>query len=235
MVRPAQTARSERTREALRRAALVRFLAQGVEDTSAEQIATDAGVSLRTFYRHFASKHDLLFADYDAGLHWFRGALAARPIDEPLVESVQAAIFAFPYDVDAVTQIAALRSRELDPERIVRHIRQVEVDFADAIAEHLRRGRAADARSNKATADARSNKATADARSNKATAHARSNKAAAHDALREAVTARCVAAAVFGAMEVWMLSADRSLAELARMCQTALGWLTAGVGGESTS
>jgi len=51
MIRPAQTARSERTREALRQAAMVRFLAQGVEDTSAEQIAADAGVSLRTFYR----------------------------------------------------------------------------------------------------------------------------------------------------------------------------------------
>jgi len=58
MVRPAQTARSERTREALRRAAVVRFTAQGIEDTSAEQIAADAGVSLRTFYRHFASKKD---------------------------------------------------------------------------------------------------------------------------------------------------------------------------------
>ena len=33
MVRPAQTARSERTREALIQAALVRFLAQGVEET----------------------------------------------------------------------------------------------------------------------------------------------------------------------------------------------------------
>ena len=78
MAGPAQTVRSERTREALRTAALVRFLAQGVEDTSAEQIAADAGVSLRTFYRHFASKHDLLFADYDAGLHWFR-TRARRP------------------------------------------------------------------------------------------------------------------------------------------------------------
>src|ERR1700756_3911378 len=131
MVRPAQTVRSERTREALRRAALLRFLDQGVEDTSAEQIAADAGVTLRTFYRHFGSKHDLLFADYDAGLHWFRSALASRPTDEPLIESVKAAIFAFPYDVDLVTQIAALRSQELDPDRIIRHIRQVEADFAE--------------------------------------------------------------------------------------------------------
>src|ERR1700745_2869789 len=121
MVRPAHTARSERTREALRRAALVRFLGQGVEDTSADQIAGDAGVSLRTFYRHFTSKHDLLFADYDAGLHWFRSALAARPDDELITESVRVAVLAFPYDVQAVTQIAALRSDTLDAERIVRH------------------------------------------------------------------------------------------------------------------
>lgn len=133
MVRPPQTARSERTREALRQAALVRFLAQGVEATSAEQIAEDAGVSLRTFYRHFRSKHDLLFADYDAGLHWFRAALDARPADESIIDSVQAAIFSFPYDVDAVTKIASLRRGELEPSRIVRHMREVEADFADAI------------------------------------------------------------------------------------------------------
>jgi len=126
MVRPAQTSRSERTREALRQAALVRFLAQGVEATSAEQVAADAGVSLRTFYRHFASKQDLLFADYDAGLQWFRTALEARPADESVIDSVQAAVFACPYDVDAVAKIAALRASELDPERIVAHIRQVE-------------------------------------------------------------------------------------------------------------
>src|SRR6201990_1964993 len=97
MVRPAQTVRSERTRAALRRAALLRFLDQGVEDTSAEEIASDAGVSLRTFYRHFSSKHDLLFADYDAGLHWFRSALAARSPDESIIEAVQAALMAAAY------------------------------------------------------------------------------------------------------------------------------------------
>lgn len=198
MVRPAQTARSERTREALRQAALVRFLAQGVEDTSAEQIAADAGVSLRTFYRHFRSKHDLLFADY-TGLHWFRAALDARPADEPIIDSVQAAIFSFPYDVDAVTKIAALRHEELDPGRIVRHIRDVQADFAEAIAAQLqRRGRGAGA----PTAAQR---------------------------VRAAVTARCIAAAVFGAMEVWMVGDERSLGELARLCHAALESLRAGI------
>jgi AcrR family transcriptional regulator len=197
MVRPAQTARSERTREALRQAALVRFLAQGVEETSADQIAADAGVSLRTFYRHFTSKHDLLFADY-TGLHWFRAALDGRPATESIIDSVQSAIFAFPYDVDAVAKIATLRDGELDPGRIVRHIREVQADFADAIAAQLeRRSCVVDP-----TPD---------------------------DRLRVAVTARCIAAAVFGAMEVWMLSGDRSLGELARVCHVALESLRAGI------
>jgi AcrR family transcriptional regulator len=199
MVRPAQTARSERTREALRQAALVRFLAQGVEDTSAEQIAADAGVSLRTFYRHFTSKHDLLFADYDAGLQWFRAALAQRGPNESLIEAVHAAVMAAPYDVEAVPKIAELRARELDPGRIVRHIRQVEADFAEALEEYLTRQEP-----DLPGADGR---------------------------LRVTVTARCIAAAVFGAMEVWMLGDDRSLPELARLCRTALDAVAAGVTG----
>jgi AcrR family transcriptional regulator len=197
MVRPAQTVRSERTREALRQAAVVRFLAQGVADTSAEQIAEDAGVSLRTFYRHFKSKHDLLFADY-TGLNWFRAALDARPADEPIIDSVQSAIFAFPYDVEAVTKIARLRGGELDPGRIVRHMQEVQVDFAAAIQTQLHR--------RSCTVED-----TPDAR------------------LRAAVTARSIAAAVFGAMEFWMLGGDRSLGELARVCHVALESLRAGI------
>ncbi len=70
----------------------MRFLAQGVEETSAEQIAADAGVSLRTFYRHFASKQELLFGDYDASLDWFRSALELRPPGESMTEAVLGAI-----------------------------------------------------------------------------------------------------------------------------------------------
>jgi len=194
MARNPQTVRSERTRVALRRAAMERFAAQGVEATTADQIAADAGVTLRTFYRHFPSKHELLFADYDSGLQWFRKALVARPADEPVIESVRAAIFAFPYDVQALTQVAAFRAEELDPERIVGHLRQVESDLADAIAEHL--GQRPDAGKRQ---------------------------------LDIAVTSRVVAAAVFGAMEVWMLRPTRSLPELAEVTQAALDALEAGM------
>lgn len=196
MVRPAQTARSERTREALRQAAVVRFLAQGVEDTSAEQIAADAGVSLRTFYRHFASKHDLLFADY-AGLEWFRTALADRDPGESILDAVHTAMMARPYDDWAVAQTAALRAQEIEPDRIVRHIRQVEADFAEAIVQRL----------------------------------TEENPPApgSDDGMRVAITARCIAAAVFGAMEVWMLGEERSLPELSRLTREALDTLAKGI------
>ncbi len=196
MVRPAQTARSERTREALRQAAVVRFLAQGVDDTSAEQIAADAGVSLRTFYRHFASKHDLLFADY-AGLQWFKAALAARDRDEPIVESVHSAIMARPYDDWAVAQAAALRAQELEPGRIVRHMRQVEADFAEAIEEHL--------------------------------GGDNPPKPGTDEGMHITVSARCIADAVFGAMEAWMLGRERSLPELSRLTREALETLAKGI------
>lgn len=197
MAREAHTARSTRTRAALRRAALSRFMTQGVEATSVEDIAADAGVTVRTFYRHFATKHDLLFADYDAGLHWFRAALASRPPGEPLVESVQAAIFAFPQDIDAIsqmTQMAALRVEQLGHDRIVGHLRGVEADFARAVSDHLAR------RERPGTTD---------------------------EHLAVAVTARTLAAATFAAMETWMVHGERTMAELSRLCHAALEQVSA--------
>lgn len=186
---PPQTARSERTRDALRRAALVRFLAQGFEETSAEQIAVDAGVTLRTFYRHFASKDELLFEDYDASLQWFRSALETRPPGEPITRAVLAAIDSFPFDRSSMFEIAALRHRELDRTQVESHINQVQAEFASEVERYLLRQGAPDA----------------------ADAH-----------FLCSVTAQCVAAATFAALDTWMRSDHTDLAELARLTELAL-------------
>jgi AcrR family transcriptional regulator len=128
----------ERTRNALLEAALRRFLDQGIATTSVADIAADAGVTQRTFYRYFASKEHILFSDYDARLDWFRAALKVRPPREPLVVSVRAAVESFPYD-DALREIAQLRTRELEVDVINAHLRRVQADFADEIVQHLHR------------------------------------------------------------------------------------------------
>jgi hypothetical protein len=47
--------------------------------------------------------------------------------------------------------------------------------------------------------------------------------------LRIIVTARCIAAAVFGAMEMWMVGDDRSLGQLQHLSRTALESLRDGI------
>ena len=129
--------RSERTRTALREAALARFVRDGFAATSVDDIAADAGVTTRTFYRYFASKDEVLFSDYEARLDWFRRALSVRPRGERLVDSVLAAVDSFPDDPAVVTEVARIRSGEMDAARLEPHIRRVESELAREITAHL--------------------------------------------------------------------------------------------------
>jgi len=129
---PAMT-RSERTRQALLHAAMKRFVADGVHQTSVADIAADVGVTERTFYRHFQSKHAVIFADYDIGFEWFARALALRPHGEPITQSVRKAVDAFPFDFAMVREAATIRSRDLDQDIITTHIRRMRDQVADEI------------------------------------------------------------------------------------------------------
>jgi AcrR family transcriptional regulator len=129
--------RSQRTRQALVQAAMKRFVADGVQQTSVADIAADVGVTERTFYRHFPSKHAVIFADYDIGFEWFARALALRPHGEPITVSVRKAVDAFPFDFAMVREAATIRSRDLDQDIISTHIRRMRDQVADEIGRFI--------------------------------------------------------------------------------------------------
>ena len=79
-----------RTRAALIAVALDLFERQGYEATTIDEIAAAADVSPRTFFRYFATKEEVALGD-DLGPE-ILGLLAARPADEPMLESVRRVI-----------------------------------------------------------------------------------------------------------------------------------------------
>ncbi|WP_205475088.1 TetR/AcrR family transcriptional regulator [Nocardioides sp. SYSU D00038] len=112
------TSRAQRTREALREAAVRHFLRDGFDKASVPAIAAEVGVTERTFYRHFATKDEVLFADLTERLAWFHDALRGRPVDEDLADSVLTALASAPTDAHLVVEIARLRTQLLSHERI---------------------------------------------------------------------------------------------------------------------
>src|ERR1700743_293572 len=130
--------RRRSTHEALRRVALAQFADRGFANVTVTQLATEAGVTERTFFRHFPSKEAVLFQDYDTHLEWLAGALAQRPAAESLFDAVLASVAAFPHDVEVVRQAAIARTELISAARIASHLRVVQASFAGALTEFVR-------------------------------------------------------------------------------------------------
>ena len=130
----ARPGKSARTRRALRDAALRHFVAHGVDGASVPAIAAEVGVTERTFYRHFATKDEVLFGDLVTRLAWFSQALHERPADEDVIRSVLAALGSAPIDPRLMVEIARLRAQLLSPDRIEETYR----DRQGAMARELR-------------------------------------------------------------------------------------------------
>ncbi|MBD0324462.1 MAG: TetR family transcriptional regulator [Aldersonia sp.] len=64
------------------------FLDRGFDETSVDDIAAEAGVSRRTFFRYFASKADVVWLESSAELDRLRAGLAAAGADEPYAEVI---------------------------------------------------------------------------------------------------------------------------------------------------
>ena len=76
------------TRRAIVDSARELFDAHGYAETTVDQIAEHADVAPRTFFRYFATKEALLFADFDEERQRMLESLEARPTDEDPLTSI---------------------------------------------------------------------------------------------------------------------------------------------------
>jgi mycofactocin system transcriptional regulator len=87
--RPPSTSRRE-----LQRIALRLFDAHGFDNTTIEQIAAEAGVSERTFFRYFTTKASVLWAEFESEVDAIRNALADVPESVPMMDAIRTAVVA---------------------------------------------------------------------------------------------------------------------------------------------
>jgi AcrR family transcriptional regulator len=78
----------------LRLAAMELYVERGFEQTTVAEIAERAGLTERTFFRHFGDKREVLFPDQNDFQDRFVDAVAAAPDDASPLEAVTAALHA---------------------------------------------------------------------------------------------------------------------------------------------
>lgn len=79
----------------LGQAAVDLFTDRGYEDVTVAEIAERAGLTKRTFFRHFADKREVLFGGQDAYRGLFADAIAGAPAGATPLEAIGAALAAF--------------------------------------------------------------------------------------------------------------------------------------------
>lgn len=87
--------KKQETRHTLELAALRLFVERGYDRTTVEDITEAADVSLRTFFRYFATKRDVLAGDLDSEAADLRAQLREQPADVPLADVVREGLRGF--------------------------------------------------------------------------------------------------------------------------------------------
>jgi AcrR family transcriptional regulator len=95
----------------LEAAAFRLFGERGFDAVTVDDIAAEADVSRRTFFRYFASKEDVLLADHFVQLARLREAMDARPDDEPIVTALRNALLSMSTDFEDRKEKIILRGR----------------------------------------------------------------------------------------------------------------------------
>jgi mycofactocin system transcriptional regulator len=74
------------------RAALALFSRQGFEATTVDEIASEVGISRRTFFRYYQSKSDAVWGAFDAELARLDRLLSEAPDEEGLMQVLRRAV-----------------------------------------------------------------------------------------------------------------------------------------------
>ena len=72
--------------------ALRLFTEHGFDATTVDEIAAEAGVSRRTFFRYFDTKSDVLWHAFDTEVQSLRAVLASTPDGLPLLDAIRRAV-----------------------------------------------------------------------------------------------------------------------------------------------
>lgn len=140
--------KKSRVREALLSRARALFAERGFDGVTVEELAAEAEVSRRTFFRYFGSKEELLFARRREQLERFRAALESPLAGEKPRETVARALFSLTGDYRAGRE-ELLREQALvraSPALVAQDL-AVDREFEAAIAQALARGAPASAAS----------------------------------------------------------------------------------------
>jgi AcrR family transcriptional regulator len=127
-----------RTRESLREAALELFARRGFDRTTVDDIAEACEVSPRTFFRYFATKEDVLYADDPTWRDVVLAEIAERPVHEAPFAALRAAMLVVAHDYERDRDKLAVRVRivaESPQLQIYRAVRQQgwEADVVNAL------------------------------------------------------------------------------------------------------
>jgi AcrR family transcriptional regulator len=129
-------------RQRLQAAALELFVSRGFEQTTAAEIAESAGLTERTFFRHFTDKREVLFDGQDLLQQEFLDGLAGVPTGAPLLAKIESALETsagfFP---DERRDYARLRQRVIDAHPALQERELLKMaSLATTIAAALREG-----------------------------------------------------------------------------------------------
>src|SRR3546814_18260221 len=104
------------TRQRIVDVALGLFVDQGFDATTVDEIAEQADVSPRTFFRYFPTKEALLFHDLEERLVLIQDMIVQRPADESAAEALVQALCRMVDEIESTPERRALPVRLLRSE-----------------------------------------------------------------------------------------------------------------------